>query len=518
MFWKSPERKHVHLPEASLIADKDSTALFNLAGMQQLIPYLSGKKHPLGTRLYNIQKCVRTVDIDEVGDATHLTMFEMMGNWSLGDYFKQESIKRSREFLTSPKWLDLDPKKLAVTVFAGDDNAPRDDESANHWKQVGVSPDKISYLGVDDNWRSPWPVGPCGPDTEIFYRVGDSLLPPADSNVGSDPDNWMEIWNNVFMEYYRDHTGLLSKLPSQNVDTGMGFERICMVLQNKTSPYDTDIFLPAVEYVHNIFKSDTKTSDYQKRIRIIADHSRTALSLIAESIKPSNEWRGYVLRMLIRRMYYNVILCTADMSQTKLESLCEQLASCFYASEENKWVFIAEINQFQKTLDNGRKEFMKITSTVSNKQISGADAFKLYDTFGFPLELTKELAQEQNMTVNEIDFQDELQAQKQRSRQATKGKFTKDIDWSVYIQDIPTTQFIGYDSLEARDAKLLKDFEVNGHRVLIFDKTPFYAESGWQTGDNGTVTLDSGETLRVLDVKRYEGIFLHIVSDDVIQE
>ena len=195
------DKNHQHLPEASLIADKSSTAMFNLAGMQQLIPYFSGKEHPLGRRLFNIQKCVRTIDIDQVGDDTHLTMFEMMGNRSLGDYFKKESIQRSWEFLTGEEWLHVDKRKIAVTVFAGDDNAPRDEESATYWKEVGV--EKISYLGADDNRRSPGPVGPCGPDTEIFYRIGEGL-PPADSDVGSDPDNWMEIWNNVFMQYYRD--------------------------------------------------------------------------------------------------------------------------------------------------------------------------------------------------------------------------------------------------------------------------------------------------------------------------
>jgi alanyl-tRNA synthetase len=504
------------LPEASLIADKSSTAMFNLAGMQQLIPYLAGKEHPLGKRLFNIQKCVRTNDIDEVGDATHLTMFEMMGNRSLGDYFKKESITRSREFLTSSNRLWLNPNKLAVTVFQWDDNAPRDEESVSYWKEVGAQ--KISYLGADDNRRSPWPVWPCGPDTEIFYRVGDKnggpALPPADSDVSSDPENWMEIWNNVFMEYYRDDAGTLTKLPAQNVDTGMGFERMCLVLQDTTSPYDTDIFQPAI---HILEKSlDISYDNHARRMRIIADHCRTALSLIAENLQPSNEGRWYVLRMLIRRMYYNIVLLksTADP-----DTIFEQLVSFFWFTEWHKEILLKEIQQFQKTLTNGQKEFEKIYQSVITREhsnrgnlvIIGTDVFKLYDTFGFPYELTKELAAEKWLAVDEDGFHVALEEQKNRSRQATKGKFTLDVDRSAHVQGIPATQFVWYDSLMLEKPTLLKDFNVNNQRVLIFDHTPFYAEGGWQTGDRGMVTLDWWETLHIADVKKYEGVFLHFV-------
>jgi alanyl-tRNA synthetase len=483
--------------------------MFNLAGMQQLIPYLAGKDHPLGKRLFNIQKCVRTNDIDEVGDATHLTMFEMMGNRSLGDYFKKESITRSREFLTSKERLGLDPNKIAVTVFQWDDNAPRDEESAAYWKDIWAQ--KISYLWADDNRRSPWPVGPCGPDTEIFYRVGDHRggpsLPPADSDVGSDPDNWMEIWNNVFMEYYRDDTGILNKLPAQNVDTGMGFERMCLVLQDKTSPYDTDVFQPAI---HILEKSlDISYDNHARRMRIITDHCRTALSLIAENLQPSNEWRWYVLRMLIRRMYYNIVLLKNTVDT---ESLFEQLVSFFWFTQGHKTVLLKEIQQFQKTLSNGQKEFEKIIASLNGKQVVWSDVFKLYDTFGFPYELTAELAQEKWLNIDEAGFRIALEEQKNRSRQATKGKFTLDVDRSAHVQGMPATQFIWYDSLTLDQPTLLKDFDVNGQRVLIFDKTPLYAEGGGQTGDRGVVTLDSGEALQIVDVKKYEGVFLHFVG------
>lgn len=483
--------------------------MFNLAGMQQIIPYLSGKDHPLGKRLFNIQKCVRTNDIDEVGDATHLTMFEMMGNRSLGDYFKKESIQWSREFLASKQRLWLDPNKIAVTVFQWDDNAPRDEESAWYWKNLWVA--KISYLAADDNRRSPWPVWPCGPDTEIFYRVGDHrggpALPPADSDVWSDPDNWMEIWNNVFMEYYRDDTGILTKLPSQNVDTGMWFERMCLVLQDTTSPYDTDVFQPAI---HILEKSlDISYDNHARRMRIIADHCRTALSLIAENLQPSNEGRGYVLRMLIRRMYYNIVLLknTADA-----DSLFEQLVSFFWFTEWHKAILVKEIQQFQKTLSNGQKEFEKIIASLNSKQVAWLDVFKLYDTFGFPYELTAELAQEKWLTIDEAWFRTALEEQKTRSRQATKGKFTLDVDRSAHVQGMLATQFVWYDSLTIQQPTLLKDFDVNGQRVLIFDRTPLYAEGGGQTGDRGKLVLDSWEQLIIQDVKKYEWVFLHFVN------
>ena len=500
-------KQHAYLPEASLIADKNSTAMFNLAGMQQLIPYLSGKDHPLGKRLFNIQKCVRTNDIDEVGDATHLTMFEMMGNRSLGDYFKKESINRSREFLTSKERLWLDPNKIAVTVFQWDADAPRDEESAWYWKAIGAT--KISYLWAEDNRRSPGPVGPCGPDTEIFYWIwnhrGWPMLPPADSDVGSDPDNWMEIWNNVFMEYYRDDTGILTKLPAQNVDTGMWFERMCLVLQDKTSPYDTDVFQSAIHILEKAL--DISYDNHANRMRIITDHCRTGLSLIAENLQPSNEWRWYVLRMLIRRMYYNIVLLknTADV-----DILFEQLVSFFGFTQSHKETLLKEIGQFQKTLSNGQKEFNKLVG--QNTEIAWADIFKLYDTFGFPYELTAELAQEKWLTIDKAGFRIALEEQKTRSREATKGKFTMDIDRSTHIQWVPATQFVWYESLSLVQPNLLKDFDVNGQRVLIFDRTPMYAEGWWQTGDRGVVTLDSGEELTIQDVKKYEWVFLHFVE------
>ena len=498
--------------------------------MQQLIPYFSGKEHPLGRRLFNIQKCVRTIDIDEVGDDTHLTMFEMMGNRSLGDYFKKESIQRSWEFLTDKKWLweKIDPKKIAVTVFAGDDNAPRDEESAIYWKDVGVH--KISYLWADDNRRSPGPVGPCGPDTEIFYRIGDKrggpAVPPEDSDVASDPDNWMEIWNNVFMQYYRDESWNLTKLSAQSVDTGMWFERMCMVLQDTTSPYDTDIFaetfnmLPGhgVKYINDEEKNKELLKKFQSNsnARIFVDHMRTSFLLIHSWIIPSNTWPGYISRSLIRRAYFLFIwedgIDLNIQTQESLESMQAYWEKFYNISIPNgAEVIWEEILKFQKTLKWWYKEFQKIVDATKWNIIEWKKVFFLSDTFWFPIDLTKKLAQNADMTIDEEGFQKALEEQKTRSRKATKSKFSIDIDRSTYVQDIPETVFVGYDALEYQNPKLLKDFTVKEQRILVFDRTPLYAEGWWQTGDRGVVIIDSWEQLTIQDVKNYEWIFLHFV-------
>ncbi len=292
-------KKHAIIPSASVVPENDPTVLFNTAGMQPLVPYLLGEKHPLGTRLADYQKCIRTNDIEDVGDNTHLTFFEMLGNWSLWDYFKKESIAWSYEFLTSKEWLGIDAKKIAVTVFEWDENAPRDDESAEIWKSMWVH--NISYLGKKDNWWGPaGATGPCGPDTEIFYWVWESEFPPAGSTVWNDEKNWMEIWNNVFMEYIKDEHGNFNKAQMQNVDTGMGLERITRTLVGAPSVYETDIFADIIDVICTTlwvsYNKETKNS-----IRIIADHSRTATIMISDGITPSNMDQWYILRRLLRR-------------------------------------------------------------------------------------------------------------------------------------------------------------------------------------------------------------------------
>ena len=385
-FWES--KQHKYIPEASLIASwKESTALFNVAWMQQLIPYLMWKEHPLGKRAFNIPKCVRTVDIEEVWDASHLTFFEMMWNWSLWDYFKDEAVTRSREFLTSPDYLWLDPKKLAVTVFAWDESAPRDDTTANKRKQVWLPEDKISYLPADNNWRSPGPVGPCWPDTEIFYWVWESEYPTQWSNVENDEDNWMEIRNNVFMEFYRDEGWTLSKLNNHNVDTWMWFERMCCVLQQKESVYDTDVFLPSIIKLEEL--TWIKYNEQSRRFRIIVDHIRTAFMLINDWLIPSNVWAWYVLRMIIRRFYYNLILLK-KLNINEVNKFIDEFFLAFkwlreFDEPRIKKTIIDEISQFEKTIQKWEwilQELLSKTAWTWNK-LPWDQIFMLYDTMDF---------------------------------------------------------------------------------------------------------------------------------------
>ena len=512
IFWES--KQHVLLPEASLIGGKESTAMFNIAGMQQLIPYLAGQAHPLGKRLFNIQKCIRTVDIDEVGDASHCTFFEMMGNRSLGDYFKKEAVARSWEFLTDV--LGFEKEKLAATVFEWDAEVARDDETIGYRKNAGLDETRICTMTAKDNRRSPGPIGPCGPCTEIYYWVGSSTLPPKWSTPKTDEDNRLEVWNNVFMEYYRDDSGKLTKLKNHNVDTGMWFERMCTVLQQKESVYETDVFASLLAIITKYV--GLPYAGNERRYRIIADHLRTSFFMIKGDISPSNEGRGYVLRRVIRRMYYNMMLLKAvDVKTlpTFLKNIVKEIVALFdLAGNFDPIVALLEkeVVQFQKTITNGQKLLQDIITSAKKKTIWWADAFKLYDTFGFPVELTKEIAMEAWCVVDETWFTKEMEAQQQRSRAGSKNMFTQDIDRSTYIIGLPPTKFVGYETMKADKIQLLKDFDVGGQRILVFDQTPMYAESGGQVSDSGTVVLDSGEQLHIKEVKKYEWVFLHLVE------
>jgi alanyl-tRNA synthetase len=381
-FFKS--KNHAIIPSAPLVPENDASVLFNTAGMQPLVPYLLGEKHPMGTRLTDAQKCVRTGDIDDVGDDTHCTFFEMLGNWSLGDYFKKESIEYSWEFLTSVDWLGLDPKMISVTVFEGDENAPRDEESADIWVSLGMPRDRIAYLCAEDNWWAAGPTGPCGPDTEIFYWVG---IGEPQGNKGTHPDEWMEIWNNVFMQFNKKADGTLELLPAKNVDTGMGLERTLAVINNKKTVYETDLFENTLEHIKRI----VGVENYNERgARIIADHIRTAVHMIADGVKPSNTDRGYILRRLIRRAIREAHkmghedACLAQVARDFI-----RLYENVYASvKNNEAVIIDEISmeeaKFQKTIKNGLRELSKLQS------IDGKEAFGLFETYGLPFEMIRD--------------------------------------------------------------------------------------------------------------------------------
>lgn len=417
---------HKQIPSSPVVPENDSSVLFNTAGMQPLIPYLMGEPHPYGTRLCDYQKCVRTNDLDEVGDKTHHTFFEMLGNWSLGDYFKKESITYSFEFLT--KVLNLPVEKLAVTVFEGDKDIPRDNVSAEIWKNLGISEDKIAFLGKDDNFWIAGETGPCGGDTEIFYfRSNDKVPDKYDPN----DSRWVEIWNNVFMEFYKYENGKVTELPKKNVDTGMGLERITAVVEGVDDNYKTSIWKNIIATIEEI--SNKKYANNEVSMRIIADHIRTAVFISSDpaSIKPSNTDQGYILRRLIRRAIRHAKKLEIDLNSNWEEKIAnviiEEYKNYYPEVINNKDVVLEVLKtekvKFGRTLEKGLKEFEKMTSNLSEKKLNKDLAFKLYDTYGFPIELTKELADELNIEVDVDGFKEKFKVHQELSRKGMGTKF-----------------------------------------------------------------------------------------------
>ena len=415
---------HTIIPSAPLIPENDPSVLFTTAGMQPLVPYLLGEKHPSGTRLTDYQKCVRTNDIEEVGDNRHLTYFEMLGNWSLGDYFKEESIQMSFDFLT--KELQIPVEKLSVTVFAGDEDCPRDTVAAECWKKAGILDGHIYYYGKDDNWWIAGEEGPCGPDTEMFYDTGKPACGP-DCQPSCDCGKYVEIWNNVFMEYFKDKDGNYSKLSQRNVDTGLGLERMTMLLQGKETPFDTELFKPVMDKLLELQKIDNIESR-----RIIAEHLRSSMMIISDGGRPSNVDRGYILRRLIRRMvrHMNKLQINLDEISTLIDINVENLKEMYPELEKNaetiKNVIIEEKDKFVKTLAHGEKEFEKEMNRAKQSgkyKIEGNVVFKLYDTYGFPPEVTSELAKENGMIVDMKEFDELFKAHQEKSRLGSEQKF-----------------------------------------------------------------------------------------------
>ena len=418
-------KKHGHsvIPSAPLIPENDPSVLFTTAGMQPLVPYLLGEKHPEGKRLTDYQKCVRTNDIDEVGDNRHLTFFEMLGNWSLGDYFKEESIAMSFEFLT--KELGIPVEKLSVTCFAGDEDCPRDEVAANAWKKAGIPENHIYYYGKDDNWWIAGEEGPCGPDTEMFYDTGKPAC-GSDCEPCCDCGKYVEIWNNVFMEYFKDKNGY-RKLEQKNVDTGLGLERMTMLLQGKETPFDTELFSPVMDKLKELQKVDSIESR-----RIIAEHLRSSMMIIADGGRPSNLDRGYVLRRLIRRLirHMNKLQINLDELLTLIDINVENLGEMYPELVKNKeiikTVILEEKDKFQKTLANGEREFQKEINRLKEQNtniIPGKVVFKLYDTYGFPPEVTKELAQENGYKIDLEEFNKLFKEHQEKSRAGSEQKF-----------------------------------------------------------------------------------------------
>ncbi len=422
------EHNHKRISSASLIPENDPTVLFTMAGMHPLVPYLLGEPHPEGKRLTDVQKCIRTGDIDEVGDASHLTFFEMLGNWSLGDYFKEEAIAMSFEFLTSEKYLGIPKDKLYFTCFAGNEEFPKDEESFNAWRKQGVAEDHIFFLPKENNfWILGSGIGPCGPDTEMFYDTGKEKCSP-ECNPSCDCGKYLEIWNDVFMEYHRDENGKITKLANHNVDTGMGLERVCCVLNGEKSVYDIDLFEPALNKLKEL--SDVSYDENSRSYRIILDHMRTATFILADShgIVPSNVGQGYVLRRLLRRAVREAKKINFKESLSSLvDFLIAPYENAYPELIKNKQVVIDEIvkeeDKFSKTLKDGERLFYKTIKHMEGNTISGKDAFKLFDTFGFPLEMTVELAKENNLEVDVKGFEESFKEHQDKSRTLDAGSF-----------------------------------------------------------------------------------------------
>lgn len=416
---------HKQIPSAPVVPENDPSVLFNTAGMQPLIPYLMGQKHPYGTRLCDYQKCIRTNDLENIGDTYHHTFFEMLGNWSLGDYFKKEAISWSFEFLTEV--LHIPVEKLAVTVFAGNDIIPKDTESIEIWKSLGISEDRICETS-DDNFWIAGETGPCGPDSEMFYWRSEDEVP---QKFDPEDERWVEIWNDVFMQYNKKEDKTVVELPHKNVDTGMGVERTTAILEGVNDNYMSSIWKDVIELIEHI--SNLKYEGHEKSMRIIADHMRTAVFILADNagIKPSNTDQGYILRRLIRRAIRHAKKLNIDINSNFEEEIAlliiKKYEKYYQELSENKNVVIEALKnekiKFNRTLEKGLKEFEKISNKITDNKLNKDDAFKLYDTYGFPIELTEELARERNIEVDVAGFYEKFKAHQELSRTASAGKF-----------------------------------------------------------------------------------------------
>jgi len=449
------ENGHKHIPSSSLIPENDPTVLFTTAGMHPLVPFLLGQKHPLGKRLCSVQKCIRTQDIDEVGDAFHHTFFEMLGNWSLGDYWKKEAIQYSFDFLT--RVLKIPKENLAVSCFAGDKNAPKDDESAKLWQGLGIPKERISFLGKEDNWWGPaGETGPCGPDTEMFFYSGSKKAPKS-----FDPGNdaWVEIWNDVFMQYNKTLDGRYIPLKQKNVDTGMGVERTLSVLLGLSDNYQTPIFLPIIKEIEKI--SGKKYSNNKKEIRIIADHIRAAVFILGDerAVKPGNIGQGYVLRRLIRRaIRYAKLLGIKDNFTVKIAKSILPIYPDYQELHRNhKFIeeqLEEEENKFAKTLEKGMKEFSKLGK---DKIITGKEAFLLFQSYGFPIEMTQELALEAGSKVDLEEYNEEFQKHQDLSRSSSAGMFKSGLaDDSEAVRKLHTATHLLNEALRKTLSKGIK--------------------------------------------------------------
>ena len=425
------EKGHAVIPSASLIPENDPSVLFTTAGMHPLVPYLLGEKHPAGTRLTDVQKCVRTGDIEDVGDPSHCTFFEMLGNWSLGDYFKKEMISWSYEFLTSEKYLGIPVEKLAVTVFEGDEDAPRDEESAAYWEKAGIPKDRIFYLPKKNNWWIAGTTGPCGPDTEMFIDRGTPKCSP-ECSPACDCGKYLEIWNDVFMQFEKHADGTYTKLKQKNVDTGMGLERTLSILNGVPTVYDTDVFDGAKAEIEALTgKKYGESEDVTRAFRIILDHVRTATFMLGDQkgVTPSNVDQGYVLRRVIRRAvrFGRQLGLQHGKLSAIAEKFVEKYKNVYPELKQNEQRIITELNKeedkFSKALEDGLKEFNKVVSHIEGSVFPGKTAFRLFDTFGFPIEMTEELAKERGFILDKEGYEEAYKKHQTESHAGSEQKF-----------------------------------------------------------------------------------------------
>lgn len=486
-FFKS--KGHAVIPSASLIPENDPSVLFTTAGMHPLVPYLLGQKHPAGKRLCDVQKCVRTGDIDEVGDATHCTFFEMLGNWSLGDYFREESIEFSFEFLT--KVLEIPSEKIAVSVFAGDEDCERDEIAAKKWNELGIAKDKIFYLPKENNWWYAGPTGPCGSDTEIFIDTGKEPC-GEDCSPACDCGKYVEIWNNVFMQFNRDKDGNFQPLAQKNVDTGMGLERTICMLNGYKSVYETDLFADVIAKISSLCgKEYGKDEEDTRAMRIIADHMRTATFMIGDEkgIVPSNVDQGYVLRRLLRRSVRFARQLGMDSKElvTIAEMFIDKYCDIYTELADNRDKVLAEIakeeEKFGKTLENGIKEIEKVLKFVQNGMLNGKTAFRLYDTYGFPIEMTQEICKEKGFGVDIEGYHNAFAEHQKKSQAGAEQKFkggladsgeqTTYLHTATHLMLAGLKKVLGRDDIEQKGSNITAErlrFDFNFERPLTEDE------------------------------------------------
>ncbi|MHA1970291.1 MAG: alanine--tRNA ligase [Candidatus Thorarchaeota archaeon] len=423
------EKGHSVIASASLFPEDDPSVLFTSAGMHPLVPYLLGQTHPEGIRLTNFQKCIRTTDIEDVGDTTHLTFFEMLGNWSLGDYWKKEAITWSYEFLTSKKWLGFDPDKLSVTIFAGDVDSPRDDEAAEVWKSVGIPDERIYFLGKEDNWWIAGNSGPCGPCSEMFIEVNEIPKCGPDCRPGCHCGHFVEVWNDVFMMYNKSEDGKYTPLKQQSIDTGMGVERTAAMLQGVPSVFDTEAFTPLIEKIKELSSMEEFSEEEDTQIRIIADHVRSAIMIMADDrqVGPSNVEQGYIVRRLLRKAIHSADRLNIGTGfMIDLTDIVVDMFKDVYKEVERNREFIVknlkgEEDKFRKTLTKALRRFDRIFQ--ESNTITGQDAFLLFTSFGLPLEMTRDLAEERGIAIDMEQFTKQFEEHREKSRTATQGKF-----------------------------------------------------------------------------------------------